>query len=90
VAFLEDFRELRSAISGEKAEGEYFRKKRKIRDCSDPNWLIKNVVSVTKSAPARAGTEPRRVIVVGDTCVGEDFIAPQIADKLPEPGERIP
>ncbi len=34
---IEGFRELRSAISGEKPKGEYFRKKHKIRDCSDPN-----------------------------------------------------
>jgi hypothetical protein len=35
--FFGDFRELCFPISGEKRKGEYFRKKRKIRDCSDPN-----------------------------------------------------
>jgi hypothetical protein len=38
---IEDFRELRSAISGERRKGGYFREKRKIRDCSDPTNLLK-------------------------------------------------
>jgi hypothetical protein len=33
----EIFAKLRSVISVEKRKGEYFRKKREIRDCSDPN-----------------------------------------------------
>ncbi len=47
-------------------------------------------MTVKKNAPVRAGTEPCRVAVVHDTSVGEDFIGPQTADKLPQSHEGIP
>ena len=55
---------------GKSERGEYFRKRRKLAiavtlaDLSD-------LRAVKKSAPVRAGEEPRRVIAVGDTIIGE-------------------
>jgi hypothetical protein len=92
----EDFRERRSTISVEEdvpvcqpMADNYFREKRKISDCGDSDRFVRACISVKKNASARAGTEPLRVIVVGDTCASEDLIPAEIADRLPRSDNGI-
>jgi len=54
---------------------EYFRKRRKLTIATDRTDLLITCIPVKKSAPARAGTEPYRVVVVGDTCASEQGMA---------------
>ena len=75
LAILENFRELRSAISVETLTKGYFRKKRKFAIASARTDLLKLASPVKNSATARAGREPCRVVVVGDTCVSEQGMA---------------
>ena len=64
-------------------EEEYFRKERKISGCSDPNRFVKTCVGMNKSGPAsRAGTEPWRVVVVGDSVVSEQGLVATIGRDL--------
>jgi two-component system, NarL family, response regulator NreC len=46
----------------------------------EPGRFVKTAKPVKKSAPVRAGTEPCRVIVVGDTCVSERGMAAIVGD----------
>ena len=49
----------------------HFRKTRKFTIAAANTDLLKVAHHVKNSAPVRAGTEPCRVVVVGDTCVSE-------------------
>jgi two-component system response regulator NreC len=77
------FRELRYAISVEKRcdqfrrpmADKYLRKTRKFTVAATKTDLLNFASPVKNGAPARAGTEPCRVVVVGDTCVSEQGMA---------------
>jgi DNA-binding NarL/FixJ family response regulator len=56
-------------------KAEYFGKRRKFRVAEARTNLLKSHLPVKKSAPARPGAEPCRVVVVGDTCVSEQGLA---------------
>jgi DNA-binding NarL/FixJ family response regulator len=56
-------------------EDAYFRKTRNFTIAPTSTYLLKLASSVRNGAPARAGREPCRVVVVGDTCVSEQGMA---------------
>lgn len=57
---------------GKNDEGRLFTQKPQIYDCNHPHRFVKRKIRVKNGSTDRAGTEPYRVVVVGDTCVGEE------------------
>jgi two-component system response regulator NreC len=53
----------------------YFRKRRKFTIAPARIDLVRDASPVKNGATPRAGTKPRRVVVVGDTCVSEQGLA---------------